>query len=1122
MNRIQTLFVTCTIVLSMANSAVIAQSTKLPCDTLLQRLEDLYKKQDLMHITGLIEQVKSTCKTEFTEKSKQYADAIGWHALIYLNFGQFKEALQLTLEQRNTYNLLQLPRDDKDYGIIQSNLAQTYISLGDWEPAKMHNDSSLSIASKLHIQNRSDHAIAASIGYRYVNKGMIIFNQAAVLPDLAKSKLDSAEMFCRKGVALLEDLKDSSIYYISGLNVLSAIIRVRGQLKDAAKFSWKAYKVAQITLGDANPLTLVSKANYAAMLIESGDKYRGEKLLAEAIQGLKKAHLTGIPSYRIMLINLANNQCLLGKYDEAEKNVELASKLPLPANLRDSAEQFSIMALVPKAVGNELEGVRWLRKAIQLFEKSNSMISQPYLLCLSNLATFYSDLGDYEESTRLIEKAIEISKILWKETTPLTIDLLNNAAHCYLNLEQYDKAEQLLLEVLTTYRKTRLKTAHVASIYENLAAFYFQKDSFQKASFYAREGLRIWKKQIGRENVDYCQMMVSSAVIERDLGNYRKADRLFREAIRLLEKGGNQQTDNYFFALTELGKFREFQGKTEEAYALFLRAWSTLQDRIQADFTFLSENGKERFLQKKEADLQNPQRLASIYHRSLPAAAGLAYDNELALKGLLLYSAQAVAATIQASGDTASLRLFNDWKSTKQLLARQYSLPARDRLVQEKILAGLLSDANRAEAQLTLQSADFYAARSPVNWQRVRDSLATGEAAVEFTRYRHYDDKEALYGALVLRPGDTLPIYVPLFEEHQLLQHLEDASGVENFKEWVAVTYLGATETRLYQLIWKPLDSLLGNTHTVYYAPAGLLHRISFPLIGQTSEQPLLQRYDLRLVGSTREVALGRKPVTAASIQSALLCGGIQYNADSLCLVQNKPRHRFDPFDLPGDDQASLATRGGCLAGAIPFLPGTLVETDRLYVRLNARFPTRLFQGCVSTEAEIKALGKNASAPGILHIATHGFFCDIPQVKAAADQLPLFRTGLLLAGAERVSMGGQPFTGMDDGILYAYEIADLNLTGTKLVVLSACETALGEIRGGEGVYGLARAFRLAGAEHVMMSLWQINDAQTVRFMETFYDKWLGGQDIHEAFRDTQRKLRQTGVGPDVWGAFVLL
>ncbi len=1082
----------------------------LTCDSLLKRAEELGRQQDLMQMAGLVEKIEAVCKAQYTENSKQYADALAMHGVVYEGFGRIEDALALFLQERDLHNLLQLPYDDEDYGNNQSNLGQCYLVLGDMESAKVHNDSAIAIAIKVHGKKHSLY------GHRLVNQGIIFFKQP-------NPNLDSAEICFRTGLRVLRNTNDT-YYVIQGLNAFGLLLKTRGKHKEAIEKFKEAYQIARAKFGESNLLTALSLTNEAVVRTENGEYYEGDKLLDRTIRVIEKSGFTANPLYRAMLTNQAVANVKLGKYDEAIRLLTKASLYNLVPNPVDSAEYYSSLALVHQARGDVLEAMKGFRIAKAMFEKANQTLDEHYFVVLSNLGSLYSEIGNYDEATRLTDEAINISKRIWKTPSQLSVALLDNAANNYYDHGEYEKADSLLSEALSIAQQTSKANQNLAAVYQTYGLFKYNTNDLQQSKAYISESRRLYSKTARPESIDYCMTMVSAAVLENLTGSPKKAEKWSKTTLRRLRNGGNERTLAYVRALSEYGKILAARHDSVGAITQFRVAQARLMECLNAGFTFLSENGKERFLQQYEDDLHNPQLFTYRSWREIPEAAELVYDNELDTKGLLLYSVQSVGAAIKASGDTALIHLFDDWKNIKQLLARQFSQPSQDRLVRQNILDSLAHIADSAEATLSLRSIDFYAARTPVHWQRVRDSLHAGEAAIEFTRFRFHDNRlkvdSAYYAAVVVRPGDRYPHFVPLFNEQQLLDHLGTVEDLKNLQERIGVIYLGNGETPLYQLIWRPLDSLLAGVKTIYFAPAGLLHRLSFSLI--SAGQPLLPRYDLRLVGSTREVALGRKPVTADSIPSALLCGGIQYNADSLCLVQNKPKHRSDPFDLPGDDHASLALRGGCLAGAIPFLPGTLVETDRLYVRLNARFPTRLFQGCVATEAEIKALGKNAPAPGILHIATHGFFCDIPQVKAAADQLPLFRTGLLLAGAERVSMGGQPFTGMDDGILYAYEIADLNLTGTKLVVLSACETALGEIRGGEGVYGLARAFRLAGAEHVLMSLWQINDAQTVRFMETFYDKWLGGQDIHDAFRDTQRELRQAGVGEDVWGAFVLL
>ncbi|MGB4820931.1 MAG: CHAT domain-containing protein, partial [Saprospiraceae bacterium] len=172
----------------------------------------------------------------------------------------------------------------------------------------------------------------------------------------------------------------------------------------------------------------------------------------------------------------------------------------------------------------------------------------------------------------------------------------------------------------------------------------------------------------------------------------------------------------------------------------------------------------------------------------------------------------------------------------------------------------------------------------------------------------------------------------------------------------------------------------------------------------------------------------------------------------------------------------------------------------------------------------------------ILHVATHGYFFSDPKVQTKSNGLsgqnesvfkisdhPMLRSGLIMAGGNAAWQGKQTLEGREDGVLTAYEISQMNLSNTELVVLSACETGLGDIQGNEGVYGLQRAFKIAGAKYLIMSLWQVPDKQTSLLMTTFYKKWLEDKmSIPDAFHAAQKQLRDGGLEPYYWAGFVLV
>ena len=185
-----------------------------------------------------------------------------------------------------------------------------------------------------------------------------------------------------------------------------------------------------------------------------------------------------------------------------------------------------------------------------------------------------------------------------------------------------------------------------------------------------------------------------------------------------------------------------------------------------------------------------------------------------------------------------------------------------------------------------------------------------------------------------------------------------------------------------------------------------------------------------------------------------------------------------------------------------------------------------------ASEESFKAF--SGKSPSVLHIATHGFFFEnvtnterdvLDLTKESVYKVsedPLMRSGLILAGANYAWKHGSNPHANENGILTASEIANLDLSNTDMVVLSACETGLGDIDGSEGVYGLQRAFKMAGVDIIVMSLWEVPDAETSEFMQLFYSNWLGGMKVREAFRNTQRnmstKYKDT---PEKWAAFVL-
>ena len=332
-------------------------------------------------------------------------------------------------------------------------------------------------------------------------------------------------------------------------------------------------------------------------------------------------------------------------------------------------------------------------------------------------------------------------------------------------------------------------------------------------------------------------------------------------------------------------------------------------------------------------------------------------------------------------------------------------------------------------------------------------------------------------------------------------------------------------------MIWKPIDSLLVNITNVYYSPVGLLNNVPFYAIQIKNNKKVISlsdKYNLNQLTSTRYLAMGLKEKEKEIIAPEItLIGGVNFDY------------------LPGDDlvKNNMAKNNGNKkrsidnSSTLEYLPGTLLEVQKININLQKKgWSSNLIKSDSATEENFK--NKISKLPtSIIHIATHGFAfpnqIDSKKISSKNNVFknryalnPMVRCGLMFTGANWSWMGYDSivYKAMnEDGILTGYEIAQLNLRKTKLVVLSACETGLGKILGNEGSFSLQRAFKLAGVDQLIVSLWQVPDEQTMELMTTFYDELSKTKLVVSSFANAQRILKQRYPNDaSAWGAFVLI
>jgi len=299
---------------------------------------------------------------------------------------------------------------------------------------------------------------------------------------------------------------------------------------------------------------------------------------------------------------------------------------------------------------------------------------------------------------------------------------------------------------------------------------------------------------------------------------------------------------------------------------------------------------------------------------------------------------------------------------------------------------------------------------------------------------------------------------------------------------------------------WKPIVDVVGNTATIYLSADGVYNQINLEAIPTSEDKYVLDNSNIVLVSNTKDIFLNKKDSKSKTSNNASMFGNPVYYVDA---------------DQPA-------------RGAIGQLPGTEKEINALIQLLDDKgWTTSENLELEATEKEIKLV----KSPKIFHVATHGFFTPAQQIEqnaasgqkeATALENPLLRTGLLLTGAGDLLNKTEFNYNEEDGILTAYEAINMNLDNTDLVVLSACETGLGETKVGEGVYGLQRAFMVAGAKTLIMSMFKVDDTATQKLMVNFYTKWLTTGNKRQSFVEAKKELRNEYEDPIYWGAFIMI
>ena len=940
----------------------------------------------------------------------------------------------------------------------------------------------------------------------------------------------------------------------------------------AIKWLTQAAEYAKVNLKDKNYLNLpIQGLAKCYLFVEDYDraiKSFEYMLPLLANQANKK------DEYAAALNNLALCYNQIGSHNQAIQMYKQSLKITKQLYGEKNADYASVLyglAASSHDAGYYSAAIIYQEQALKIDIEISNISIPYYATALHDLAIYYSDIGNNTRAISLIQKALDIKKMEIGENNLDYVSSLNYLAILYTNIDDYNSAIRIFKQVITA-KELILGKSHssYASSLEDLAECYSEINDYATAIELHLRALDIRKNTLGESHIDYATSLVNIALCYKRQGNLIKAHE-FHSKLRVIKKSTleelhpdnvtsifniatilwNLQDYDYAIQFQELAcQFDKLKtGVNHPNYISSIGNLLILQYyKKEQSYTLLYERWLEHFALLKRYGISQLRNMTSrnrrdfwdsniipyiIVHNRLLSkilsnnkkSIRLSYNSLLFSKGVILASDIEFDKLIRKSGDTVLLKKFEELRTTRAILNTYYNKHIAER--PEGEVERLETRAEVLEKDLLVGSKEYadFTRRLEIEWQDVQAALGDKDVAIEILAADGHIDEDTppYYAALVLRKGWDAPKFVELCGAEELREYFaEDKPFVLMYKE--------ENSKKLYDLIWGKLAEHINEGDNVYFSPMGLLHQMNIEVFQDANGRHANEKWNLHRVSSTRELCIEKPEI---ELSSAALYGNLTYEMDSTAMVAQSRTYRQE------DDY--VASRGfvqdSTMRNGWNRLVATNTEINSIAITMqNSGIAPTIYRLEAGNEESFKALSGKKTP--IIHLATHGFFYKDEEAKTktffetldmnknnyALDN-SLKRSGLILAGAQKAWLGEPIPDNVEDGVLLAEEIATMDLTGTDLVVLSACETGLGEITS-EGVFGLQRAFKKAGVQTLIMSLWKVDDNATSLFMRTFYKQWLGGKSKHAAFLDAQAAVRECKESdysnPYYWASFIML
>lgn len=798
-----------------------------------------------------------------------------------------------------------------------------------------------------------------------------------------------------------------------------------------------------------------------------------------------------------------------------------------------------------------------LLEEIKKHEETQLGIDSVYCFLLDSLARYYRNENDSVNILHTDKKLIPASRTVYGNNDIRYIYILVDVSNDYWNQNMYDDVISIQKEL---YEYFRLEMGDINDLNEivtlKIATCYSRKNEYSKAIEWMSKAINIQKGLYGEENPEYIKSLLLISGYYSNIKEYKSAIEYTERASSICKKANGENNPTYEYSISTLSRYYYYIKDYASAIKLGKEALdicTKIYDTDNYNYIICLSNLSMYYEAlgdiKKAIDYQSIvvrynkshsnvvnyatsiNNLATLYYKIDPAeTCGLLEE----AKSILVerFKTEEIYYTINNNLADCYFKLANYDKSAeaiieavefarKDVLTRRTHLSNADRfynwkkyyLVFNRILPFILTKSDNKKyngaifnntalfskiiSQYPTSEADkllnITKNKQHTSWENIREKLNEEDIAIEFVNY--VDDKDSIrYYALVLENKSEFPVFVPLCYESD---------------------FINSSSSQRYDLIWKPILSLADNKKRIYFSPSGVLNSWPIEYLPVNDSIHIDDLFDIYRLSTTAQLLKGS--TESREYQNAILFGGLTYETDSISNDYVSQRSGFD------------------------FLPNTLLEIKEISNILEENvIRSFIIEGSNGTEKRFKEI--SGSPMSIIHLATHGLYVsprNANRVKTdnnfsfiitesdystTEEMMSLSRSALVMSNGNLLPRR-ENFASMDDGILTANEISNIDLQLCDLVVLSACNTGLGDITI-DGSYGLQRGFKKAGANTILMSLRKVDDEATKILMVGFYRNLMSGKTKLQSLKDAQKYLRSVENGkydkPEYWASFIML